>query len=114
MRAIRGSRNPHGTWGRSPSLCRAGAGRATLGVKPHPFQENSMVEFLVEGMSCGHCVNVVTEAIHTLDPVATVDVDLGTKRVRVASDVDPFLLSQTLKDAGYDPVPVGLPMPDHI
>ncbi|MCK9688074.1 heavy-metal-associated domain-containing protein [Scleromatobacter humisilvae] len=73
-----------------------------------------MTEFLVEGMSCGHCVNMVTEAIHTLDPAATVDVNLGTKLVRVVSDVDRFLLSQALIDAGYDPVPVGLQLPDHI
>jgi len=73
-----------------------------------------MTEFLVEGMSCGHCVNVVAEAIHKLDPAAAVDVNLGTKLVRVHSDVDRFLLSQTLVDAGYDPVLVGLQMPDHI
>src|ERR1700754_4196571 len=72
------------------------------------FQEHSMTEFLVEGMSCGHCVNAVTTAIHTLDPAAAVNVDLGTKRVRVDSDVDGFLLSQALVDPGYDPVPVGL------
>jgi len=67
-----------------------------------------MKEFLVEGMSCGHCVNAVTEAVHKLDPGATVAVDLGSKHVRVQSDVDRFLLSQALVDAGYDPVPVGL------
>ncbi len=74
-----------------------------------------MTEFLVEGMSCGHCVNVVTEAIHALDPAATVDVDLGTKHVRVDSDVDRFLLSSALMDAGYEAVPIGLAqLPDHI
>ncbi len=73
-----------------------------------------MTEFLVEGMSCGHCVNVVTEAIHRLDPAATVDVNLGTKLVRVRSDLDRFLLSQALVDAGYDPIPVGLESSDHL
>ena len=73
-----------------------------------------MTEFLVEGMSCGHCVNTVTAAVHSLDPAASVDVDLGTKLVRIDSDLDRFLLSQALVDAGYDPVPVGLQMPDHI
>ncbi len=73
-----------------------------------------MTEFIVEGMSCAHCVNAVTTAIHALDPAASVDVDLGTKLVRVDSELDPFLLSQTLVDAGYDPMPVGLKMPDHI
>ena len=73
-----------------------------------------MTEFIVEGMSCGHCVNAVTTAIHALDPAAGVNVDLGTKLVRVDSDLDQFLLSQALVDAGYDPVPVGLKLPDHI
>ena len=73
-----------------------------------------MTEFLVEGMSCGHCVNVVTQAIHALDPAATVDVDLGTKHVRVHSDLDRFLLSSALADAGYAPIPLGLESSDHL
>jgi copper chaperone len=71
-----------------------------------------MTEFLVEGMSCAHCANAVTTAIHALDPAASVDVDLGTKRVRVRSDLDRFLLSQALVDAGYDPVLTGLASTD--
>ena len=67
-----------------------------------------MTEFLVEGISCGHCVNAVTEAVHALDPAASVDVNLGTKLVRVHSDLDRFLLSTALRNAGYDPIPVGL------
>lgn len=67
-----------------------------------------MPEFHVEGMSCAHCVNAVTTAIHALDPAASVDVDLGTRRVRVRSDLDRFVLQQALVDAGYDPRPVGL------
>jgi copper chaperone len=73
-----------------------------------------MKEFIVEGMSCGHCVNAVTTAIHALDPAATVNVDLGTKRVRVDSDVDGFLLSRALVDAGYEPVALGDQLPDHL
>jgi copper chaperone len=73
-----------------------------------------MKEFLVEGMSCGNCVNLVTEAIHALDPAASVDVNLGTKLVRVYSDLDRFLLSTALRDAGYDPIPVGLESSDHL
>jgi copper chaperone len=75
-------------------------------------QENTMTEFLVEGMSCGHCVNVVTEAVHMLDPAAEVFVDLGSKHVRIHSDVDRFLLSQALLDAGYAPLLVGLAASD--
>ena len=71
-----------------------------------------MTEFLVEGMSCGHCVNAVTEAIHALDPAASVDVDLGSKHVRVHSDLDRFILSQALVDAGYAPILAGLAASD--
>ena len=67
-----------------------------------------MTEFLVEGMSCGGCANAVTQAVHALDPAAVVDVDLGSKHVRIESDVDRFVLSQALVDAGYDPKPVEL------
>jgi copper chaperone len=66
-----------------------------------------MTEFLVEGMSCGHCINIVTQAVHALDPGAQVSVDLGTKHVRIESDVDRFALSQALTDAGYSPELVG-------
>jgi copper chaperone len=69
-------------------------------------------EFIVDGMSCGHCVNVVTEAVHTLDPAAAVDVNLGTKHVRIHSDLDRFLLSQALVDAGYAPRLVDLGVTD--
>ena len=62
-----------------------------------------MTEFLVEGMSCSHCVNVVTSAVHALDPAAEVFVDLGTKRVRIESAVSGFIFAQGLRDAGYDP-----------
>jgi copper chaperone CopZ len=71
-------------------------------VYPEP-KETDMTEFLVEGMSCSHCVNVVTSAIHALDPAAGVLIDLGTKRVRIDSGVDRFVLAQGLRDAGYDP-----------
>lgn len=65
-----------------------------------------MPDFHVEGMSCAHCVDAVTTAVHALDPAAGVDVDLGTKRVRVRSELDRFLLQQALVDAGYDPTPL--------
>jgi copper chaperone len=66
-----------------------------------------MKEFLVEAMSCSHCINAVTSAVHALDPAAQVNVDLGTKHVRVDSDVDTFILAQALRDAGYDPEILG-------
>lgn len=39
----------------------------------------------VEGMSCGHCVAAVTEAIQALDSAAQVKVDLANGQVTVKS-----------------------------
>ena len=72
-----------------------------------------MPDFHVEGMSCAHCVNAVTTAIHALDSAAGVDVDLGTKRVHVRSELDRYVLQQALVDAGYDPLPMGLESSDN-
>ena len=35
----------------------------------------------VDGMSCGHCIRAVTNAITALDGAAKVEVDLAAKRV---------------------------------
>ncbi len=71
-----------------------------------------MTEFFVDSISCSHCITAVTSALHALDPAAEVLVDLGTKRVRIDSEVDRFLLSQTLRAAGYIPQPIGLAASD--
>jgi len=70
-----------------------------------------MTEFLVEGMSCGHCVNAVTSAVHALDPAAQVDVDLGSKHVKIASDLEGFVLAQAITEAGYAPRPMATSAP---
>ena len=43
--------------------------------------------FDVVGMSCGHCVRAVTEAVRDLDQAAVVQIDLPTGTVTVQSDV---------------------------
>ena len=42
-----------------------------------------MYIFKVSGMTCGHCVRAVTEAVHGVDAAAQVEVDLGAGRVTV-------------------------------
>ena len=60
-----------------------------------------MDEFKVEGMSCGHCVNAVTQAVKALDPMAKVEVDLVSKKVKVQSNQDHSTLAGALTEAGY-------------
>lgn len=60
-----------------------------------------MIELTVKDMTCNHCVGVVTKAVKSVDPDATVDVDLPTKRVRVGSTSSVSDFSKALDQAGY-------------
>ncbi len=60
-----------------------------------------MDEFKVEGMSCGHCVNAVTQAVKALDPMAKVEVDLAGKKVKVESTKGREALAAALTESGY-------------
>ncbi len=62
-----------------------------------------MLEFNVEGMSCGHCVSRVTEAVKQADPTAGVEVDLATHKVRVETGEDRATVAAALAGAGYPP-----------
>ncbi|AZE76485.1 heavy-metal-associated domain-containing protein [Pseudomonas synxantha] len=57
--------------------------------------------FSVEGMTCGHCVRAVTQAVQSQDPAASVEVDLGAKEVRVASSLPSDKVIQLITEEGY-------------
>ena len=61
-----------------------------------------MIRFHVEGMTCGHCVKAVTQALQTIDADATVSVSLPDKRVDVASTASTAVLCAAIVEAGYD------------
>lgn len=61
-----------------------------------------MQQFKVSGMSCGHCVRAVTQAIKALDPAAQVDVDLAAGVVQVNSDVPAAQLEAAIRGEGYE------------
>ncbi len=46
-----------------------------------------MQSFNVAGMTCGHCVRAVTNAVHSVDPGAAVEVDLDGGRVTVHNEL---------------------------
>lgn len=60
-----------------------------------------MVEFSVQGMSCGHCVGAIKEAVRHVDPGAETNVDLARGIVSIASDADADRFRQTIEAAGY-------------
>jgi copper chaperone len=63
----------------------------------------SMLEFTIPAVSCGHCVRAVTDAVRAVDPKAAVQVDVGTKRVAVSTQVPRDALAAALTQAGYSP-----------
>ncbi len=55
----------------------------------------------VSGMTCGHCVRAITQAIHAGDPAAEVQVDLGAGEVRVASRLSLEQVLAAIREEGY-------------
>ncbi|RZT38350.1 heavy-metal-associated domain-containing protein [Cupriavidus agavae] len=60
-----------------------------------------MIQFQVEGMSCGHCVGAITKAVQAVDPAAQVAADVPTQSVKVESAADRTVLQQAIEAAGY-------------
>lgn len=61
------------------------------------------MQFNISAMTCGHCVKAVTEAVHTVDPRAIVEVDLDTFKVAVETTESRAAVAAALTEAGYPP-----------
>ncbi len=61
----------------------------------------SVVELPVQGMSCGHCVRAVTDAIRARDPAAVVSVDLAAGRVRAETRLPAQEVRAAIEEEGY-------------
>ncbi len=60
-----------------------------------------MQVFTVEGMTCGHCVRAVTQAVQGQDPAASVKVDLAAKEVGVESRLSAEQVIALITEEGY-------------
>lgn len=60
-----------------------------------------MIELRVEGMTCGHCEQAVTAAVHTVAPYSTVTIDRPAGRVAVAGAADQARIVQAIGAAGF-------------
>ncbi|AAZ37272.1 copper resistance protein CopZ [Pseudomonas amygdali pv. tabaci str. ATCC 11528] len=61
--------------------------------------------FNVQGMTCGHCVRAVTQAIKNDDPGADVQVELASKQVKVQSSLSPEQIVRLISEEGYQAQP---------
>lgn len=60
-----------------------------------------MALFKVNGMTCGHCVKAVENAVHEAAPQATVAVDLAAGTVRT-DGIAPDAARAAIAEAGYE------------
>ncbi|ARD10317.1 MULTISPECIES: heavy-metal-associated domain-containing protein [Pseudomonas] len=61
--------------------------------------------FNVQGMTCGHCVRAVTQAIKNDDPGADVQIELASKQVKVQSSLSPEQIVRLISEEGYQAQP---------
>ncbi|QVW23992.1 heavy-metal-associated domain-containing protein [Pseudomonas hormoni] len=61
-----------------------------------------MQVFNVQGMSCGHCVKAITQALQARDPAASVRVDLAAKEVGVESALTADEVIAAISEEGYE------------
>lgn len=60
-----------------------------------------MQTFSVQGMTCGHCVRAVTNAIKGEDPAADVQIDLAKGEVAVQSQLAAEQIISLIVEEGY-------------
>lgn len=62
-----------------------------------------MMTFIVEGMSCKHCVKKITDALMSMEGVKKVKADLKTKEVDVTirGKVSRDEMKEVIEDLGY-------------
>lgn len=58
----------------------------------------------VDGMSCNHCVQIVTETVSAVEGVESVSVDLANKSVSIehGEQTDLAKIKSEIEDQGYD------------
>ena len=61
--------------------------------------------YIVEGMTCDHCVNAVRTEVGGVSGITDVQVDLDTKLVQVSGDdIDDAAVFAAVEEAGYEAV----------
>lgn len=61
-----------------------------------------MQHFDLKGLTCGHCVRAVTEAIKSLDENADVEINLATGKMTVVSELPASEIIKAVFSEGYE------------
>jgi copper chaperone CopZ len=60
--------------------------------------------YIVPGVTCGHCKAAIERGVSDVPGVASVNVDIDTKRVVVEGEAGPDRVVAAIVEAGYDEV----------
>ena len=83
------------------------ASTATIAVDDVTTSVATVDTYTVAGMTCGHCVSSVSAEVGQIEGVTSVDVDLPSGAVTVASDkpLDRDTVRAAVEEAGYQLAP---------
>lgn len=58
----------------------------------------------VSGMTCGHCINSVTEELSKINGVKKVEIDLAAGKVDIDSneEISKVKIEEAIQEAGYE------------
>jgi copper chaperone len=70
-------------------------------------KEVPMLRYQVADMSCGHCVQAITQAVKSVDAGAQVKVDLTANSVDVETTAEDATVREAIREAGYTPEDAG-------
>jgi len=60
-----------------------------------------LIELTVPNMACSACSDTITQAIHAIDPAATVQADVKTKLVAIETQTPVATVKEAIVAAGY-------------
>jgi copper chaperone len=73
-----------------------------MSMTPHENKHPASRDYLVQGMTCGHCVSSVREAVSEVHGVADVGVELASGRLSVSGeDFTDEAVRIAVAEAGY-------------
>ena len=58
--------------------------------------------YIIDGMTCGHCAQAVTDALKSIKDSVEIAVDLDNKKVTVSGLNDEAAIQEAIEDAGFD------------
>jgi copper chaperone len=90
-------------------------GKRRLGRRPCPDRSTSSriakvsgtmatLNYIVPGVTCGHCKSAIETGVGHVQGVTRVDVDIETKRVMVEGEASDHDVVAAIAEAGYDEV----------